>query len=167
VEFPGRVTLAAFRAEHGAAIAGWVTTRDEARAWSGHRGEALPGPDAFAAWHADPEVHARVLLRDGAPGAYGEIWADAVEREIELARLIVRPADRGRGWGRRLVAALLREATPFGFAHAFVRVLPGNAPALACYRGAGFVRVDAADEQRFNRGQPAAYAWLRRLCATG
>ena len=133
------------------AIAGWATSEAEARAWCGR---AEP---AFDEWHADPDVRPYVLTRDGEPVAYGEIWVE--EDGVELGRLIVRPSDRGRGIGRRLVEELVARA-PAGVV--YLRVLPDNAPALACYRGAGFARVAAAEEERFNRGQSHAYAWLRR-----
>jgi len=154
--------LAKFLPAHAAEIVGWVATPEEARAWCGHGTADLPRPAVFEAWHRDPDVHAHVLLRDGSPVAYGEAWVDRDEREIELARLIVRPADRGRGVGRLLVRELLREAARFGYEWAFVRVLPGNAAALACYRGAGFTRVPEAEERRFTAPQPTRYLWLRR-----
>jgi [ribosomal protein S18]-alanine N-acetyltransferase len=48
-----------------------------------------------------------------------------------------------------------------GFRDVWMRVVPWNAPALACYEGAGFVRTTAEEEVRFNRGQPYEYVWLR------
>jgi len=147
----GAFSLRRFRKDDGGAIAGWAVSEAEARAWCG-RAEA-----AFDEWHADPDVRPYVLVRGGEPLAYGEIWVEG--NEVELARLIVRPGDRGLGVGRRLVAELLARADA---AAAYVRVLPGNAPALACYRGAGFARVPAAEENEFNRGQPSRYVWLRR-----
>jgi len=156
-----RMDLADFQSRYAAEIVGWATSVEEARAWCGHKDDALPAPSIFESWHADSDVHPYVLVRDGAPVAYGELWVDDEEGEIELARLIVRPSDRGRGVGRRLVEELIRKAAPFGFAQAYLRVLPGNGAAIACYLHAGFTRVSEPDERRFNERQPVRYAWFR------
>lgn len=105
-----------------------------------------------------PEVHASII----APAAYGEVWADADEREVELARILVDPARRRRGLGARVVAALLERAVGFGYPDAFVRVVPDNDAAIRLYERAGFRRLPQRDEERCNRGQPLAYVWLRR-----
>jgi len=156
------VVLEAFQPPHAPTVVAWVTSVEEARDWCGHAG---PDRALLESWHRDPDVHPHVLTRDGALVAYGEIWIDREEREVELARLVVAPPERNRGVGRVLVEELVRRARPFGFAHAYVRVRPRNAAAIACYEHAGFARVAPAEENRFNRGQPAAYAWLRRELA--
>jgi RimJ/RimL family protein N-acetyltransferase len=51
-------------------------------------------------------------------------------------------------------------ANELGFRDIWVRVLPSNAAALACYEGAGFLRTTADEEACFNRGQPYDYVWL-------
>jgi ribosomal protein S18 acetylase RimI-like enzyme len=147
------MVLKEFRPTDAATIASWAGSEAEALAWCGR---ARPGPSAFEEWHRDPDVSAFVLLQDGEPVAYGELWIET--HEVELGRLIVRPSARGRGIGRALVEALLARASD---RPAFVRVLPENAPALACYRGAGFARVSPEEEARFNDGQPRTYVWLR------
>lgn len=156
------LTLAPFQPRHAVEIMGWVTSVREARAWCGHAGDALPDPSVFESWHVDPDVHPHVLVRDGVPIAYGEYWVDDEEREIELARLIVEPLARGRGVGRSLVDALMRTAAPHGFEHTYLRVVPDNEAAIACYLHAGFSRVSQSDERRFNERQPVRYAWFRR-----
>jgi len=143
--------LTAFRAGDAAAIASWPTSEEEARAWCG-RAQA-----GFAEWHRDPDVTPYVLRDGDEPVAYGEVWQDG--DDVELARLIVRPDRRNAGVGRSLVRKLLDRA---GSRVSFVRVVPENAAALACYRGAGFRPVPAPDAARFNAAQPRAYAWLRR-----
>ena len=64
--------------------------------------------------------------------------------------------------GRLLVSKLLEQAAPTGYPAAFVRVVPENGAALACYRAAGFTPVSAEEQGRFNEGQPVEYVWLRR-----
>jgi ribosomal protein S18 acetylase RimI-like enzyme len=68
---------------------------------------------------------------------------------------------RGRGLGRTLIAMLAAEARRMGFVDIWVRVVPSNAAALACYRAAGFERTDGTEEAMFNAGQPRVYVWMR------
>ena len=96
------------------------------------------------------------------PIAYGEVWTDSDENEAELARIIVAPEARGRGVGRRLVTLLVAEAERLGFDEIWLRVVPANAPAIASYTNAGFRRAEPDEEERFNRGQPREYVWMRR-----
>ncbi|WP_146009406.1 hypothetical protein [Deinococcus planocerae] len=51
-----------------------------------------PSPEVVLAWQRDAVVEVRsfVLVR-GEPLAYGELWIDREEQEVELARLIVDP----------------------------------------------------------------------------
>jgi hypothetical protein len=42
----------------------------------------------------------------------------------------------------------------------FLRVRPGNDRAVACYRAAGFARLDPDTENTWNDGQPVAYLWM-------
>jgi ribosomal protein S18 acetylase RimI-like enzyme len=154
--------LEPFQTAHAAEIAGWATTAEEARRWGGRETAWPVASSVFDSWHADPEVHAYVLVEAGEPLGYGEVWVDADEREVELGRIIVAPERRGQGLGRLLVTLLLEQAAPTGYPAAFVRVAPDNAAALACYAGAGFAAVTPDERRRFNEGQPVAYAWLRR-----
>lgn len=115
----------------------------------------------FQLWHADPDVHPYVLCDGAAPVGYGEVWVDETENEVELGRIIVRPASRSRGVGKRLVILLLQRAALSGFPDAFVRVVPDNHVAIACYRSAGFSLVPESVRGRYNRGQPLDYVWMR------
>jgi hypothetical protein len=42
----------------------------------------------------------------------------------------------------------------------WVRLFPTNIPAQSCYESAGFIRVDAAQEQSLNTGQRFRFAWM-------
>lgn len=139
-------------------VAAWVTSPEEAMRWSGVTTWPVPA-ELFATWHAEADTAPFLLVDDGEAVAYGELWED--EAEIELARLLVDPSLRGRGVGRRLVAALVAEAHRRGFDEVWLRVVPENEPAIRCYAAAGFVRAPAAEEAEFNRPQPREYAWMR------
>jgi ribosomal protein S18 acetylase RimI-like enzyme len=157
---PGRLDLLPFAAGHAATVAGWAASAEEAAMWCGQREFPLPAR-TVEAWQQDEDVRARLLVLDGTPVGYGELWCEADEDEVELARLIVAPGARGRGLGRTLVRALLTQALGTGRAEVFLRVHPANERALRCYRGAGFVAVDPALAASWNAAQPVAYAWLR------
>lgn len=75
------------------------------------------GADAFAC----------IALRPLAQPAVGEI-----------KRLYVQPAQRGEGWGRRLVAALLAEARAIGYEELKLDTLDWMSAARALYEETGF-----------------------------
>ena len=58
---------------------------------------------------------------------------------VNLARLVVSPASRGRGLGQSLVNALIKESrSVLGLNEAGLFVYRGNESAYCCYRAAGF-----------------------------
>jgi ribosomal protein S18 acetylase RimI-like enzyme len=154
------MTLEPFDESQAAVVLGWIRSREEADRWAsaGHRDLE---PALLREWHADPEVRPFLWLEDGLPVAYGEVWDEAEADEAELARIVVAPERRGAGIGRAFVGLLVEQARAAGFDDVWLRVVPDNAPAIACYRGAGFVRASAEEETAFNEGQPVAYVWMR------
>ena len=140
-------------------VASWATTPDDARFWVSATVSPVSA-ETVAAWGRADDVLPRMLVVDGRPVAYGELWIDDEEREVELARLIVDAKLRGQRLGRTLVGHLTREARGH-YPDVFLRLQPDNAAAEACYRAAGFVRVDAEAEREWNVGQPSEYKWMR------
>ncbi|MDO9456666.1 GNAT family N-acetyltransferase [Nocardioides sp.] len=112
------------------------------------------------AWWADPDVRPWVLEVDGAPVGYGELWLDAAEDEVELARLIVPEPLRGRGHGGRLTVLLTAEAATTGLATTMLRTTEDNAVAIGCYAARGFVRLPPEEEAVWNEGQRRAWVWM-------
>jgi len=153
--------LVNFQSTLSSEIAGWATSLQEAHLWCGHKDTSMPRSSIFETWHVDPDIHPHVLLQDHQPIAYGETWVDREEDEIELARLIVKPSERGRGVGRQLVLELVQSCSPFGIAQIYMRVVPENVPAISCYLHAGFTRVPESEEYQFNENQPIKYVWLQ------
>jgi ribosomal protein S18 acetylase RimI-like enzyme len=152
--------LQPFDPVHAALVASWPRSAEEVVMWCGSPEFPLPAT-MIEGWQQDDEVRSRLLIMDGVPTGYGELWLDAEENEVELARIILAPDARGRGLGRAFVLALLSEATTLGWADIFLRVHPENAAALRCYRGAGFVPVDPELAAEWNVPQPVDYVWLR------
>ena len=65
------------------------------------------------------------------------------ESICEMKRLFVRPAFRGRGIGKELVNALIREASQIGYTTMCLDTLPTLTAATQLYESAGFVRRTA------------------------
>ncbi|MEV0224520.1 GNAT family N-acetyltransferase [Streptomyces sp. NPDC050704] len=153
--------LLPFSAAHSGTVAGWPVSAAEVAMWCGLR-EFPVAEHTVAAWQRDEDVTARILVEGERLVGYGELWFDAEEDEVELARIIVAPEARGRGLGRVLVEGLVAEARRAGHSDVFMRVHPDNERALRCYRGAGFVPVEADLAKAWNVGQPVDYVWLRQ-----
>jgi GNAT superfamily N-acetyltransferase len=151
------VRLAPFDPSHAALVLSWARTPVELSHWASLAGP--PTPEIFSRWLADPDTRGRLLIAD-APVAYGEVWESG--DEIELAHILVAPAHRSRGVGRRFVQLLVAEACASRGSSAWVRVVPGNEAALRCYGGAGFERASDDRQAELNAGQPRVYVWLSR-----
>lgn len=71
----------------------------------------------------------------------GMVLARVAADEAEILTIAVLPELQGRGLGRWLLDAAMEEARRRGARVMFLEVATGNAPALALYTRAGFVRV--------------------------
>lgn len=140
-------------------VGSWATTAAETERWCG---AAHPVDAAtMVGWWSDADLRPWALsTEEGRLVGYGELWLDPEEDEVELARLIIAPEDRGLGWGRVLVASLVDRARQTGLSGVMLRVVPDNAAAIDCYLASGFARVNPADEEAWNVGQPRTYQWM-------
>ncbi|WP_440067795.1 GNAT family N-acetyltransferase [Streptosporangium sp. OZ121] len=154
--------LLPFAAAHATTVAGWPASPREVAMWCGRHEFPLPAR-VVTDWQQGEDVRSHMLFAQGDPLGYGELWVDTEEGEIELARIIVAPGVRGRGIGRELVRGLAALARDAGYANVFMRVHPDNDRALRCYRGAGFLPVDAHLAAEWNVSQPVDYVWLRHI----
>jgi ribosomal protein S18 acetylase RimI-like enzyme len=149
--------LIAYDAWAAADVLSWVDSPRTALHWAGL--DAAPDdPSVLDSWHIDPDVAASLLLCGQRLVGYGELWRDG--EEAEIARVIVAPAERGRGLGRVLVSKLATQARAAGLAPVWIRLHEENDAAQACYSAAGFRRIDAVSEAEFNEGQPRRYIWM-------
>jgi GNAT superfamily N-acetyltransferase len=82
----------------------------------------------------------RLLLAGRGADAFACIALRALDQPAvgEIKRLYVQPAQRGEGWGRRLVAALLAEARAIGYEELKLDTLDWMNAARALYEETGF-----------------------------
>lgn len=137
-------------------VAGWAGSPDESMLWCSLTD--VDG-DVVAGWSERPDVEAFVLCEAEHVVAYGEIWIDADEQEVELAHVIVDPRRRGEGLGGRLVADLVEQARRH-YPIVALRVHSLNDTALRCYARAGFERASAADTAAWNAAQTVDFVWM-------
>jgi ribosomal-protein-alanine N-acetyltransferase len=147
--------LRSFSAELAGVVSGWA---QEVLMWCGAQAAPVTA-EQVSAWAGEDGVQPFGLYRGQRLVAYGELWVDDDEAEVELARLIVDPGERGQGLGRHLAAGLARLAR-FRHPRVFLRVHPGNIAALRCYATAGFEAVLPDQAAVWNAGQPVDYVWL-------
>jgi len=150
--------LRPFPADSAGIVSGWATTDEEVAMWCGHPAAPVP-PGQINAWAREDGVQPFGLYRGGRLVAYGELWVDDREAEVELARLIVDPGERGQGLGRCLVTGLADLARS-RYPRVFLRVHPDNIAAQRCYAAAGFGPVEPQQAAAWNASQPVDYVWL-------
>ena len=94
---------------------------------------------------ADPSRGAILVLRAADPHAeptvVGYCAYQVILDELHIHNLAVLPAERGRGYARRLLSACLAEGSRQGADRALLEVRSGNRAALALYRSCGFATV--------------------------
>lgn len=156
-----QIVISPFSEDHSTEIAAWPCDRHEVQVWAGADVLYPLNPAQFRIWHDDPETHAFVAHCDHKLLAYGELWVDEREQEIEFARIIVHPGHRGLGLGQAFVAALIARSATFGYENRILRVLPENTIALRCYEKSGFVLLSIDDQKKFNQEQPVEYMWMK------
>ncbi|MFF0271442.1 GNAT family N-acetyltransferase [Kribbella sp. NPDC004536] len=152
--------LRAFESEFTKLVAGWASSAQEVGLLSGRDDFPFPA-DLLTNWRtiAD-DIKSYLFFQGPTPVAYGELWLDDEEDEVELARIIVAPEARRRGLGTAFVRALLMPALDAGYSNVFLRVRPDNEPAIRTYFRVGFRPVAEAVAAEWNVPQPVNYTWL-------
>lgn len=99
--------------------------------------------DAMYEAYQEPRAVYYVIEQDGVlVGGGGIAPLDGGSREVcELRKMYFRPAVRGHGLGRRLLALCLDAARERGFRRCYLETLSGMAGAQRLYEIAGFQRI--------------------------
>jgi RimJ/RimL family protein N-acetyltransferase len=156
------VPLLPFFTDDAALVSSWAVGDEVVRAWCAVEGDAVPA-DVVAGWSRADDVEAYMFGDpEEAPIAYGELWLDDEEGEVELARLLVAPERRGQGFGQALVRALVEQArrTHPELPDIILRVRPENTQAIRAYAAAGFEPVPLDEQATWNQGQRLDYRWM-------
>lgn len=125
------VRLRPFPAGSAGVVSGWARTREEVMMWCGHPAAPVPAGQ-ISAWAREDGVQPFGLYRDEQLVAYGELWTDDGEAEVELAR----------------------------HPRVFLRVHPDNTAARRCYAGTAFEPAAPHLAALWNASQPVEYVWL-------
>lgn len=118
-------------------VASWVTTARECELWAGPR---LPFPLDLATLPSIidfDETYTFALCGSSLLIAFGQLVPKSARRG-HLARLIVAPGMRGRGYGETLVRALMDVARQRSNLRVSLNVDRANARAITLYERVGF-----------------------------
>ena len=119
---------------------------------------------SFAALPDNPNVFFAVAreIGHGIAPVLGYVVAWYVLDEGELANLAVAAQTRGRGIGKALLAAVIRDAEGRGIADLFLEVRESNIAAIQLYQGQGFEQVGRR-KGYYRRPEEDALVLCRRL----
>ncbi|MDE2018497.1 MAG: GNAT family N-acetyltransferase [Hyphomicrobiales bacterium] len=111
-----------------------------------HEAVATDEDFARALFGAAPAAHCDLACDDGAPVGFalwfGNFSTFSGRRGIYLEDLYVRPAHRGRGIGKALLARLAARCMENGWTRLQWSVLDWNAPSIEFYKSLGAVLMD-------------------------
>jgi ribosomal protein S18 acetylase RimI-like enzyme len=125
-------------------VASWIRTADDCERWAGTQVAfpidivALPDAIGFA------ERNAYVLTLDGTVVAFGQV-VDKPQNRQHLAKFIVSPLHRGRGYGRKFLQELLSRSTGDRVS---LNVNENNLVAASLYGAAGFLPAERPVDQQ-------------------
>jgi GNAT superfamily N-acetyltransferase len=139
------LVLRPFSQADEAEVTSWFADAGELRYFAGPR---LIWPLEDGQWRSirlDPSVTAWTALLPGSdlPIGHGELVAESAEM-ARIARLAVRPRERGHGLGRALVVSLVEKGREAGHSTISLTVHQDDATAIRGYRGIGFELAGSA-----------------------
>ena len=117
----------------------------------------FPRPWSEDSFHREVEENAvaryLVIDRDGEILGYAGAWV--VIDECHITNIAVKESERGRGWGRRLMTALMQYVSNLGAAWADLEVRVSNLTAQKLYQGAGFISIGKRKRYYEDNGEDA------------
>jgi ribosomal-protein-alanine N-acetyltransferase len=140
----------------------------DARRLSDIHGSAFARPwgtDEFEAFLTERNIVAQGLFLGRAREPDGFVVSRRVLDEAEILSVALARTARGRGYSRILLAHHLDSLAEIGVAHVHLEVEEGNGPAIALYRGHGFVESGRRPDYylRPNGTRAAALSMTRHL----
>ncbi|MGM0834696.1 MAG: GNAT family N-acetyltransferase [Bacillota bacterium] len=141
-----------FEDEH--TIKGWLKNPQDCEYVTGIRDYSS---DMFYSWYESHDQFGYIFEGDSKNVAYGEIWVDEEEEDIELAHIIVDTSFRNKGIGKRFIQELLEKCKAYPYDWVYMRIEPRNAQAIKCYKGVGFVE-DPSLRSAFN----SRWIWMKK-----
>ena len=123
-----------------ALVASWLDSSLACRLWSGSRVSFPVDVERLAENIQYSESEAWFAVWDGVVVGFGQCIPKP-ERRIHLARILVDPAHRARGFGKRLTLQLLERARESRAPRISLNVIRENERALRLYQSLGFVEA--------------------------
>ena len=74
------------------------------------RGKDFPPDSNIVKTWQRKGIHSYLLFADGKPIAYGELWERPNELAVELGHILVAPAKRDKGFGKKIIELLFNRA---------------------------------------------------------
>jgi putative acetyltransferase len=102
-----------------------------------------------------PGGHILMAIEDGEAVGCVALMAMKDARCLEVAKMAVTEAHKGRGMGRELMAACIARARGLGVARLYLETNSSLAPALGLYRSFGFEVVEDAESSPYARADVA------------
>ncbi|MBY6036900.1 GNAT family N-acetyltransferase [Fictibacillus nanhaiensis] len=132
----------------------WLNAPQDCENVTGNR---VYSSEMFYSWYKAHDQMGYMFEEDSESVAFGEIWVDEEEKDLEIAHLVVKPSARNRGIGKRFIQKLLEKCKDYPYEWVFLRIEPKNEQALQCYKGVGFVE-DPSLRTTFN----SKWVWMKK-----
>lgn len=140
------ITLRAFAPADDAALISWLRTPDELTLFTGPRLTWPLTTEQLDELRATPEFSPFTAVdEDGTPVGHIELVSTG-PTSARVARVLVDPAQRGRGLGEQLTRAIIAEAAERGIRSLALFVFPDNTPAITLYEKLGFEHRGPSDQ---------------------
>jgi ribosomal-protein-alanine N-acetyltransferase len=105
----------------------------------------------FVLVESEPEFESEQIV------GYGGMWT--IIDELHITNVAVLPSHRGKGYGNRLMEAMIQYGKDNGYVQMTLEVRVGNQPAIALYEKFGFVSVGTRPGYYVDTGEDACIMW--------
>jgi GNAT superfamily N-acetyltransferase len=132
-----RADIIPFTLEFSSLVRSWIDSEDTLRNLT-RSGEYPPQEEIVESWQRK-DVSSYLLFSEHHPIAYGELWPRPVERAVEIAHLLVAPANRSQGYGSKMLQLLFERASQGkSVLKILLNLYSTDEEILGCYLKAGF-----------------------------